>query len=70
LTQEQLEDLIINGDVFHSDTFKKDALARVIGNTALPKALAFFNYMRFARTVVQCAQKTAELIRKKGYLAE
>ena len=68
LTQERLEDLILNGEVFHSDSDKKDALKRVIGNSSLPKALAFFNYLRFARTVIHCASKTAALIREKGYL--
>jgi hypothetical protein len=70
LTQEHLEDLILNGEVFHSDIQKRNDLARVTGNIPLPKAVAFLNYMRFARTVLGCAQKTAALIRERGYLAE
>jgi hypothetical protein len=69
LTQEGLEGLILNGEVFHSDQGNRKALASVVGNAGLLKAVAFFNYMRFARTVVYCAQKTAELIRLRGYLA-
>jgi hypothetical protein len=69
LTQTRLEDLILNGEVFHSDIQKKDELARVRGNLPLTKAVAFLNYVRFARTVLTCAQKTAALIRERGYLA-
>ena len=52
LTQEWLEDRILNGEVFHSDLKKKHQLARVTGTIPLPKAVAFLNYMRFARTVL------------------
>jgi len=69
VTQESLENLILNGEVFHSDSDKKDALTQVIGNTGFPKAVAFLNYMRFASCVICCARKTAELIRQRGYLA-
>jgi hypothetical protein len=68
LTQEELEDLILNGEVSHSDLCKGETLTRVIGNIPLPKAIAFLNSLRFARTVVGFAQKTADLIRQKGYL--
>jgi hypothetical protein len=69
VTQARLEDLLLNGEIFHSEIQKKDELARVTGNIPLMKALAFLNYMRFARTVLSCAQKTAALIRERGYLA-
>ncbi len=68
LTQEGLEHLILNGEVFHSDVDKKQTLRRVIGNLSLTKAVAFLNYLRFARTVVSYAQKAAALIRQRGYL--
>jgi hypothetical protein len=70
LTQERLENLMLNGEVFHSDVQKRNELAQLIGNRPLPKAVALLNYMRFARTVLGCAQKTAALIRERGYLAE
>jgi hypothetical protein len=70
LTQEGFEDLILNGEVFHSEPEKSDDLTRLIGDAALPKAVAFFNYMRFARTVVGSARRTADLIRLRGYLVE
>jgi hypothetical protein len=68
LSQEGLEDLILNGEVFHSDAAKRAALRRVIGNASVPKAVAFLNYLRFARTVTGYAQRTAALIRQRGYL--
>jgi hypothetical protein len=70
LTQEWLEDRILNGEVFHSDLEKKHDLARVTGIMPLPKAVAFLNYMRFARTVLGCAQKVAGLIRERGYVGQ
>jgi hypothetical protein len=66
--QDKLEDLILNGEVFHSDSDKKDELTQVIANTRLTKAVALLSYMRFAMTVVRCARKTAELIRRRGYV--
>ena len=69
LSQEGLEDLILNGEVFHSDAEKRVALRRLIGNAGVPKALAFFNYLRFARAVIGYAQRIADLIRQRGYLA-
>jgi hypothetical protein len=68
LTQEYLEDLILYGEVIHADPQKREELARVTHNTPLPKAVALLNYMRFARTVVGCAERTASLIRERGYL--
>lgn len=70
LTQEWLEDRILNGEVFHSDLEKKHQLARVTGGIPLPKAVAFLSYMRFARTALGCAQKVAGLIRERGYLPQ
>jgi hypothetical protein len=70
ITQQRLEDLILNGEVFHSEMQKKDELCRVIGNIPFPKAVAFFNYMRVAMTVLSYAQKVAALIRERGYLAQ
>jgi hypothetical protein len=70
LSQEGLEGLILNGAVFHSDPAKRDALKAVIGNASIPKAVAFLNYLRFARTVIGYARETADLIRRRGYLAE
>jgi len=69
LSQVSLEDLILNGDVFHTDFEKRDALKQVIGKAGISKAVAFLNYMRFVRTVLYCAQNTAELIHHRGYLA-
>ena len=69
LTQEDLENLILNGEVFHSDVDKKERLKLVMGDITLTKAVAFLNYLRFARTVVGCSQKTAALIRQRGYLS-
>jgi hypothetical protein len=66
LTQEEVEKLILYGEVIHSN--RKDDLKRVIGKNSYLKAAAFFNYMRFARTVIYCAQKMTELIRSRGYL--
>jgi hypothetical protein len=66
LTQEQVENLLLYGEIVHTD--RKDELQRVIGQPSYLKAVAFFNYVRFARVVVGCAQKTAELIRSRGYL--
>ena len=68
LTQERLEDLILNGEVFHSDIEKRNDFARIGGKMPLPKAVALLNYMRFARTVLACAQRVATLIREREYL--
>ena len=67
-TQARLEDVIINGEVFHSDAQKKDELVQMTGAMSFPKAIALSNYMRFARTVLGCAQKAAGLIRQRGYI--
>jgi hypothetical protein len=68
LTQVELEDLVLYGEVVHADPEKKEKLKRVIGRSGLMKALAFFHYIRFVRVVIWCAQTTAEMIRSKGYL--
>jgi hypothetical protein len=68
LTQEKLEELVLYGDVSHVNLELRDRLAKVVGKAGLMKALAFFNYIRFARIVVLYAQKTAEMIRSRGYL--
>jgi hypothetical protein len=70
LTQEHLEKLILYGEVMHSDFEKKEELAQVSGNMPLPKAVALLNYMRFARTVLGCAQRVAALIRERRYLSQ
>jgi hypothetical protein len=70
LTQEWLEDRILNGEIFHSDVNKRHQLARVTATMPLPKAVAVLNYMRFAMTVLGCAQKVAGLIRERGYLGQ
>jgi len=67
LTQVDVEDLILYGEIVHTN--KKADLQRVIGKSSYLKAAAFFNYLRFALTVVSCASKTAELIRSRGYLS-
>jgi hypothetical protein len=68
LTQEEMEKLILYGDVLHADVEKKSRLARVVGRNGLMKTLALCNYIRFARTVVHIAQETAAAIRNRGYL--
>ena len=70
LTQEHLEKLILYGEVIHADTQKRNELAGITGKAPLPKAVALLNYMRFARTVLACAEKTTSLIRERGYLAQ
>jgi hypothetical protein len=65
LTQEEVEKLILYGEIIRTD--KKADLQRLIGQSSYLKAAAVFNYTRFARTVVSCARRTAELIRSKGY---
>jgi hypothetical protein len=70
LSQEDLEDVILNGEVFHSDAKKTTALRRLIAKASVPKALAFYNYLRFAMTVMEYAQRTAALIRQRGYLEQ
>jgi hypothetical protein len=70
VTQQELEDLIINGDVFHSDPQKRAALLKLLGDCSLPKAIAFFNYLRFVRAVIYVAQEAAKTVRWKGYLNE
>jgi len=68
LMHEDLEDLILNAEVFHPDLEKRKTLDRLLGNSSLVKAVAFWNYLRFARTVAGYAQKAAEVIRQRGYL--
>lgn len=69
ITQREVEDLILNGDVIHSGLDKADKLANVLGKTSLVKAVAFLNYLRLVRTVIFCAQTTADLIREKSYVS-
>src|SRR5262249_13415908 len=52
LSQEQLEGLILNGGVFHHDMEKHDAQWQLLGKASLSKAIAYFNDLVFARTVV------------------
>jgi hypothetical protein len=68
LTQEKLEELFLYGDVSHVNLELRDRLAKVVGKAGLMKTLSFVNYIRFARIVVSYAQKTAEIIRSRGYL--
>ncbi len=67
LTQVELEELVLYGEVIHANPDQKDKLRRLTGRSGLLKALAFYNYVRFVRVVVWCAQKTAEIIRSRGY---
>jgi hypothetical protein len=69
LNQFAVEDLTLNANVFHTDPEKKQVLDQIVGEGGLMKALAFWNYPRFARTVVFWAGKLADLIRTKGYLS-
>jgi hypothetical protein len=66
ITQSELEDLILNGEVFHLAPDKEKELAQVIGGAQLTKAVAFFNYLRLVRNVIHYAQRTAELIVQRG----
>lgn len=68
LTQAEVENLILNGEVFHTDHNKAEELRKAIGSGSLMKAIAFCNYMRFWRTVNWAASETAKLIRERGYL--
>ncbi len=67
-TQDEVERLILYGEVFHSDPEKSETLKRLVGNGSLMKAVAFWNCMRFLKTVIHYASKMAELIRERGYL--
>ena len=66
LTQERLEDLILNGEVFHSDSDKKDALKRVIGNSSLPKAAGFFQLFEVCKNSNSLRQQDCRLDSRKG----
>ena len=68
LTQEDLEKLILYGDVMHVNQETKDKLRLVTGRSGLMKTIAFFNFMRFVLAVIHLAQKTSETIRSRGYL--
>jgi len=67
LTQTDVEDLILNGEVFHWEPTKRSELRKALGTVSLPKAIAFWNYLRFARVVVGCAQAVADLIQRREY---
>jgi hypothetical protein len=69
LSQVELENLILNGDVIHASLDEADRLADLLGSASLVKAVAFFNYLRLVRNVIHYAKKTAEVIRQKGYAA-
>lgn len=69
LSQVELEDLILNGDVIHAGLDQADQLADLLGAASLVKAVAFFNYLRLVRNVIFYARKTAEMIREKGLLS-
>jgi hypothetical protein len=67
-TQEEVEDLILNGEVFHTNPEKRVTLKKLTGEASLMKAVAFWNYLRFVRTVVFYASETAKMIRENRYL--
>lgn len=67
-TQEDIEDLILNGEVFHTNPDKSFTLKRLTGKSSLMKAVAFWNYVRYVRIVVGYASDTAALIRERGYI--
>ena len=66
--QAELEDLILNGEVFHNNPDKKLILRQLTGKSSLMKAIAFWNYLRYVRIIVDYAAETAAMIRKHGYL--
>ncbi len=68
LSQFDVEDLTLNAGVFHTDPEKKATLDQIVGGVGLMKSIAFWNYLRFVRTVVYWAGKLAEFIRERGYL--
>jgi hypothetical protein len=66
--QEQLDDLIRNGEVFHRDQGKQLVLRQLTGKNSLMKSVAFWNYITYLLIVIGNARDVATMIRERGYL--